>query len=324
MSHSTPSLIKLTRRCDKCSDLPRKTYMLWEGSLVGKSNVWHWAPRVEEAEQTIIAEVANALAAKEIAKASAEKASVASNIQEATKAAHSTAAEATKAAELATNEAMSLVDAANSAVNSSQSPIDYPWTMAGAADGSLIVGVRKQGAFGTQSASDVGLLKVGRYWKTGGFKNLAEGQSQWSHKDCDDFDQLLWVTKSQTKRKNTAINKKDLNADCCVKFHRKGIQIVAIMSLSKVLGLSSAIAEIKRVYKIDSICLPSDAGWVSHYYDPLKVEKDPVCCRALRDSQVKMSSDDKPGRRKQTPGVHSEAGSVKVEQLQDRVENLEN
>jgi predicted transcriptional regulator len=303
--------------------------------------------RVEEAEQAIIAEVANALAAKEIAKASAEKASVASNIQEATEAlgaaeaAHATAAEATKAAELAMNEAMSLVDAANSAVNSSQSPIDYPWTTARAADGSLIVGVRKQGAFGTQvcietqendgrvirrleSASDVGLLEVGRYWKTGGFKNLAEGQSQWSHKDRDDFDQLLWVTKSQTKRKNTATNRKDPNADCCVKFHGKGIQILTITSLSKVLGLSSATAEIKRVCEKDGICPPSEAGWVSHYYDPSKVEKDPVRRRALRDSQVKMSSDDKPGRRKQSPGEDSETGSVKVEQLQDRVENLEN
>ncbi|KAM0341183.1 hypothetical protein ACHAPU_010113 [Fusarium lateritium] len=277
--------------------------------------------RVEEAEQDIIAEVANALAAKEIAKASAEKASVASNIQEATEAlgtaeaAHATAAEATKAAELAMNKAMSLVDAANSAVNSSQSPIDYPWTTARAADGSLIVGVRNQGAFGTQvcietqendgrvirrleSASNVILLEVGRYWKTGGFKNLAEGQSQWSHKY-------------------------HLNADCCVKFHGKGIQILTITSLSKVLGLSSAIAEIKRVCEKDGICPPSEAGWVIYYYDPSKVEKDPVRRRALRDSQVKMSSDDKPGRRKQSPGEDSEAGSVKVEQLQDRVENLE-
>ncbi|KAF4465066.1 domain-containing [Fusarium albosuccineum] len=303
--------------------------------------------RVEEAEQAIIAEVANALAAREVAKACAEKASLASTIQEATeafeaaKAAHTTAADATKAANLAMNEALSLVDAAESAANSSQITIEYPWTTSQAADGSLIVGVRKQGAFGTQvcietqeddgrvirrleSASDVGLLEVSRYWKMDGFKNLAGGQSQWSHKQRDDFDQLLWVTKSQTKRKNTAANKKDPNADCCVKFHQNGIQMLTTTSLSKVLGRSSATAEIRRVCERDGILPPSEAGWVSEYYDPSRVEKDPVRRRALRDSQAITPSDDHLGRQRQNPGASSEAGSRMVQQLQDKVENLEN
>ncbi|KAK7403829.1 hypothetical protein QQX98_010400 [Neonectria punicea] len=288
--------------------------------------------RVEEAEQAIIAEVANALAAREIAKACAEKSTLALTIQEATealeatKAAHTTASKATKAAKLAMDEALSLVDAAKSAANSSQIIIEYPWTTAQAADGSLIVGVRKQGAFRTQvyietqeddgrvirrleSASDVGLLEVSRYWKMDGFKNLAEGQSQWSHKQRDDFDQLLWVTKSQTKRKNTAANKKDPNADCCVKFHQNGIQMLTTTSLSKVLGRSSATAEIRRV---------------SEYYDPSRVEKDPVRRRALRDSQAITPSDDYLSRQRQNPGASSEAESRTVQQLQDKVENLEN
>lgn len=303
--------------------------------------------RVEEAEQAIIAEVANALAAMEIAKASAEKASLASNMQDATEAleaaeaAYTTAAEATKAANLAMDEALSLVDAAESAANSSQSSIEYPWTTTQAADGSLIVGVRKQGATGTQvcietqeddgrvirrleSASDVGLLQVGRYLKMQGFKNLSEGQSQWSHKDRYDFDQLLWVTKSQTKCKNTAANNKDPNADCCVKFHNKGVQILTVGSLTKVLGPSSARAEIEKVCERDGILPPWKAGLVSHYYDPSKVEKDAVRRRALRDAQAAMPSDDRLGRRKQSPGAYSEAESRMVQQLQDKVENLEN
>lgn len=37
-----------------------------------------------------------------------------------------------------------------------------------------------------------------------GHKNLADGQSAWSSRDRSDFDELLWVTKSQTQRKNLA------------------------------------------------------------------------------------------------------------------------
>ncbi|RSL81532.1 hypothetical protein CEP52_017173 [Fusarium oligoseptatum] len=303
--------------------------------------------RVEEAEQAIIAEVANALAAREIAKASAEKASLASTIQEATEAleaaeaAYTTATEATKAANLAMDEALNLVDAAESASNSSQNTIEYPWTTTRAADGSLIVGVRKQGAVGTQvcietqeddgrvirrleSASDVGLLEVDRYKKMDGFKNLAEGQSQWSHKDRYDFDQLLWVTKSQTKCKNTAANKKDPNADCCVKFHSKGIQVMNVASLCKVLGPSSARAKIEEVCLRDGFQPPWKADWISHCHDPSKVEKDPIRRRALRDSQAKTPSDGHLGRQGQSPGVYSNAERVKAEQLQDRVETLEN
>ncbi|RSL52056.1 hypothetical protein CEP51_015116 [Fusarium floridanum] len=212
--------------------------------------------RVEEAEQAIIAEVANALAAREMAKASAEKASLASTIQEATEAleaaeaAYTTAAEATKAANLAMDEALSLVDAAESAANSSQNSIEYPWTTTLAADGSLIVGVRKHGATGTQ--------------------------------------------------------------------------ILTTTSLSKVLGRSSAAAEIRRVCERDGIQPPSEAGWVSHYYDPSKVEKDPVRRRALRDSQAITPSDDHLGRQRQSPGASSKAESRMVQQLQDKVENLEN
>jgi hypothetical protein len=157
-----------------------------------------------------------------------------------------------------------------------------------------------------------------------GFMDLAQGQSQWSYKDRDDFGELLWITKSQTKRKNTAANNKDPNADCCVKFHRKGIQILTKSSLFKVLGATSAAAEIEKVCRRDDILPPWKAGWASQYCDPSKVEKDPVRRRALRDAQANTSTDDHLSQRKQSTGERSEAQNRTIEQLQDRVENLEN
>ncbi|KAK0615138.1 hypothetical protein B0T17DRAFT_582996 [Bombardia bombarda] len=234
-----------------------------------------------------------------------------------------------------------LKNTAASAVRSSQNSTEYPWTTAQAADGSLIVGVRKQGRFGTQvcietqendgriirrleSASEVGLLEVQRYWEMDGFKDLAQGQSQWSHKDRNDYDQLLWITKSQTKRKNIAANNKDPNADCCVKFHNKGIEILSVTSLTKVLGPSSARAEIEKVCKRDNILPPWKAGWVSEYSDPSKVEKDSARRRALRDAQATSSTDNRLDQKKYNVDGDKGKENLVVEQLEDRVKSLEN
>ncbi|KZL64977.1 DnaJ domain-containing protein [Colletotrichum tofieldiae] len=221
-----------------------------------------------------------------------------------------------------------------------EATITYPWTTAKAADGSLIIGVRKWGGFGTQvciemqekdgriirrleSASKVGLQKVQKYWETDGFKNLAEGQSQWSYRDRNDFEELLWVTKSQTKRKNIAANNKDPNADCCVKFHDKGIQILTVTSFNKVLGPSSARAEIEKVCWRDNISPPWKAGNVSQYYDRSKVEKDPVRRRALEDAQATSSIDDRLAQRKLNLDEAAGQESRVAEQLEDRVKSLE-
>ncbi|GKT96932.1 transposase [Colletotrichum tofieldiae] len=218
--------------------------------------------------------------------------------------------------------------------------ITYPWTTAKAADGSLIIGVRKWGGFGTQvcietqetdgriirrleSASQVGLPEIRKYWETDGFKNLAEGQSQWSYRDRDDFEELLWVTKSQTKSKNTAANTKDPNADCCVKFHDKGIQILTVTSLNKVLGPSGARAEIEKVCKRDNISPPWKAGYVSQYHDRSKIEKDPVRRRALEDAQATSPIDDRLDQRKQSLDEAVGRRSRVAEQLEDRVQSLE-
>ncbi|KAL2886711.1 DnaJ domain-containing protein [Ceratocystis lukuohia] len=252
-----------------------------------------------------------------------------------------TAPKTVKAAGLAAEEAPRIAGAATSAAKPSQNSIEYPWTTARAADGSLIVGVRKQGQFGTQvcietqendgrlirrleSASEVGLLQVQRYWKMYGFKDLAQGQSQWSHKDRNDFDQLLWTTKSQTKLKNTAAKNKSPSADCCVKFRNKGIQILSVTSLTKVLGPSSARAEIEKVCKRDNILPPWKAGWVSQYSDPSKVEQDPARRRALRDAQANSSAHNRPGQRTQGLNGDAEKENRAVKQLEDRVRNLEN
>ncbi|KAK1656996.1 hypothetical protein BDP55DRAFT_596735 [Colletotrichum godetiae] len=222
----------------------------------------------------------------------------------------------------------------------SQAVIQYLWPTAQAADGSLIIGVRKQGQFGhqvcvemreedgrvirrLQSASEAGLLEVERYRQIDGYKNLAEGQSQWSCDDRNDFEELLWVTESHIKRKNTAARKKNPTADCCVKFRTKGIQILTVSSFSMVLGRSSARAEIEKICRRDNIAPPWDAGYISEYYDPSRLEKDPVRRRALQNAQAASSAKRHLDVRKQ--GLDEAAGKTDrtPEQQEDRVRGLE-
>lgn len=229
------------------------------------------------------------------------------------------------------------------AVKSQPKLIEYPWRTGEAADGSLIIGVRQQGRWGTQvctervedgrfirrleAASDVGLLEVDDYKTIKGHKVLSEGQSAWSSKDRGDFIEVLWVTKSQIQRKNTAANSKDPPADCCVKFNRKGINILTVSSLSKVLGAASARAQIDKVCREDGIPPPWKAGWVSEYNDPAKVEKDPTRRRALKDVQAHTSSVERrsSGRRRgRRASVSSSGSNSEAEQIQDyRMEALE-
>ncbi|KAE9566113.1 hypothetical protein CGMCC3_g17713 [Colletotrichum fructicola] len=221
-----------------------------------------------------------------------------------------------------------------------QAVIDYPWTTAKAADGSLIIGTRKQGRFGfrvcvetreedggvirrLQSASETGLSEVEKYRKMTGAKDLAEGQSEWSCDDRDDFKQLLWVTKSHTKCKNTAAGKKNPSADCCVKFGSKGIQILTVSSLSKVLGSSSARAKIEDVCSRDNISPPWKAGNISEYHDPSRLEKDPVRRRHLQETQAASATDKHPDQRKQGMDEAMGKGQGALEPLEGRVQGLE-
>ncbi|KAF5697235.1 hypothetical protein FMUND_15486 [Fusarium mundagurra] len=302
--------------------------------------------KIQEAEQAITAEVANALAAAATTKAASEKAGQAKTMHDVTlaldaaKSAYTTAVDAEKAARVALNDASEVINLVESAASSLESPIEYPWPTAKAADGSLILGVRQLGRFGTQvcvetreetghmvrrleSASDVGLLDVSRYLKITGFKNLAEGQSQWSYKDRSDFDELLWITKSQIKCKNTAANKKDPSAYCCTRFRSKGIQILSKSSLVKVLGSASALAEIEKVCNRDNIAPPWKAGWISQYHDPSKVEKDAARRRALKDSQSKITVKCEPSTGRPDLSVVAEKESEAMAMMQTRVEGLE-
>ncbi|KAH7137545.1 hypothetical protein EDB81DRAFT_656351 [Dactylonectria macrodidyma] len=208
---------------------------------------------------------------------------------------------------------------------SNTTSIDYPWRTGKGMTDSLIVGVRKSGR-GTQvcverqeggtlirrleSASEVGLLEVQNYMNTNDFKNLAEGQSLWSHQHRDDFEELLWVTKSQTMLKNTASRRKDPAADCCVKFRKKGIHILTVSSLSKVLGPTSARRAITRVCERDGFLPPWEAEPVSTYYDKTKLEKNPVKRREMRDQQALENRD-----------IKEETNSI--QHLQDRIAKLE-
>ncbi|KAE9566320.1 hypothetical protein CGMCC3_g17522 [Colletotrichum fructicola] len=190
-----------------------------------------------------------------------------------------------------------------------QAVIDYPWTTTKAADGSLIIGTRKQGRFGTrvcvetrendgriirrlQSASETGLSEVEKYRKMTGAKDLAEGQSQWSCDDRDDFKELLWVTKSHT-------------------------------NLSKVVGSSSARAMIEDVCSRDNISPPWKAGNISEYHDPSRLEKDPVRRRHLQETQAASATDKHPDQRKQ--GMDEAMGKSQgvLEPLEGRVQGLE-
>ncbi|KAL7786362.1 hypothetical protein V8C37DRAFT_412477 [Trichoderma ceciliae] len=183
---------------------------------------------------------------------------------------------------------------AASVADTKRDHMEYPWLTARAADGSLIVGVRRQGREGTQvcvealedgglirrleSASNVGLLEVERYMETKDHKNLAEGQAKWSSSDRKDFEKLLWVTKSKMQRKNIAAGGKDPPADCCVQFRSQGIQILTVTSLTKVLGKASARAQIKN---------------------------DPRRRRAMKDAQARASSSGRGGRTRRNSSVSS-------------------
>ncbi|OAQ60893.1 flxA-like protein domain-containing protein [Pochonia chlamydosporia 170] len=127
------------------------------------------------------------------------------------------------------------------------------------------------------------------------------------------FKELLWVTNSQIQLKNVAANKKDPPTDCCVEFHKKGIHMLTVTSLNKVLGPASARAKIERVCERDGIPTPWKAGWVSHYSDPSKVEKDPARRRALKDAQA----DDLAGVSSSNAHSSGSIGDIRDQQIQD-------
>lgn len=233
-------------------------------------------------------------------------------------------------------------EAATGAPRPSAKRIQYPWPTGKAADGSLIVGVRRHGRWGTQvciegvetdgrvvrrleAASAVGLLEVEKYKAIEGHKILSEGQSAWSSADRHDFVELLWVTKSQIQQKNIAAGKKDPPAECCAKFKSKGIRTLTVSSLGKVLGAASARAQIETVCERDDIPPPWDAGWVSYYDNPAKVEKNATRRRALQDAQSSTSSA-KPRRRRasdySSSGEDGDARDARVDALESMVKEL--
>ena len=219
--------------------------------------------------------------------------------------------------------------------------VEYPWPTARAADGGLIIGVRRHGQWGTQvcierveeggqiirrleAASEVGLLEVEKYKATAGHKILSDGQSTWSNKDRSDFEELLWVTKSQTQRNNQAAGRKDPAADCCVKFRKRGINILTATSLGRVLGTASANAQIDNICKRDGILPPWQAGHVSSFEDPAKVEKDPVRRRALKDSRANKTAASEGEQRKQRSQSDSSEGQLGLSDASEqRLQRLE-
>ncbi|KAH7304604.1 hypothetical protein B0I35DRAFT_414435 [Stachybotrys elegans] len=96
----------------------------------------------------------------------------------------------------------------------------YPWNTGKAADGSMIIGVRRNGAghrvcVETKeegrlirriiSASKAGFKQVKEYTATEYF-NLAGQQSKWTYEDRENFEEVLWVTEAQGGIRNAAAN----------------------------------------------------------------------------------------------------------------------
>jgi hypothetical protein len=139
------------------------------------------------------------------------------------------------------------------------------------------------------------------------------------------------VAKSQIQKKNLAAGRKDPPTDCCVKFHTKGIQILTVASLSRVLGPTSARAQIEKICKRDQIPPPWKAGWVSSYNDPASVEKDVKKRRAKKDAQARASLSEYPTPKRRSQSMSSsgsiddtinEARDKKIEVMETAVADL--
>lgn len=280
--------------------------------------------KYQNAEEVIMEELGKLRATADAAKVAFGKVALAKSPSEATVALEAVL----KAHKTATDSNERSTAAMKTVENVSGTPItsiQYPWRTGKGTSGSLIVGVRRSGR-GTQvcverqeggtlirrleSASEVGLLEVQKYMSTNDFKNLAEGQSLWSNQHRDDFEELLWVTKSQTMLKNTASRRKDPAADCCVKFRENGIHILTITSLSRVLGPTSARSAIAKACERDGFLSPWEAEPVSTYNDKAKLEKDPAKRREMRDKQALENHDIK-------------GAANNIQHLQDRIEKME-
>ena len=184
--------------------------------------------------------------------------------------------------------------------------IEYPWATLDIEgheyERTTIIGVRKHG-WGRQvcverldkegrcirtleAASRFGLMEVDQYERIDNHKVLSADQDKWSHRDRDDFEELLWVTKSQGLLKNTAAGRRDPPADCCVRFKGRGLKMLTVSSLSKVLGKASAKTQIKSVCKDDGILPPWSAGYVNEYHDKSAVAKSTLKRRDTQDTQA--------------------------------------
>ncbi|KND87853.1 hypothetical protein TOPH_07437 [Tolypocladium ophioglossoides CBS 100239] len=154
-----------------------------------------------------------------------------------------------------------------------------------------------------EAASEVGLLEVEKYKAAAGHKILSDGQSTWSNKGRSDFEELLWVTKSQTQRKNQAAGRKDPAADCC-------------------LGTASANARQHMQERWYTSALTSRTRELLE--DPAKVEKDPVRRRAFKDSRAKqtVASEGEP-RKQRSQSDSSEGQPGPSDASEERLHRLE-
>ncbi|KAM4056903.1 hypothetical protein HRG_003766 [Hirsutella rhossiliensis] len=109
-----------------------------------------------------------------------------------------------------------------------------------------------------------------------------------------------------------------------LRFRKRGINILTATSLGRVLGTASANAQVGNICKRDGILPPWQAGHVSSFEDPAKVEKDPVRRRALKDFRAKQTAAVEGEPRKQRSQSDSSEGQLGLSDASEqRLQRLE-
>ena len=122
--------------------------------------------------------------------------------------------------------------------------------------------------------SEVGFSSVTPSGGEKGWENPADDQSLWTSKNRDDFEEFVTVAERRSLYGNT----RDPNADCCVRFRSRGIQMLTVSSFRKVLGKKDADAQIEEICSRDGILPP--------WRIPKAKERGQGCRRGASGSQL--------------------------------------
>lgn len=197
--------------------------------------------------------------------------------------------------------------------------VKYSWATMELEDGSVIIGWKFAGRGKRvciereeegriirrlEAASDISPSKlVQEYSVMHNSKKLSEGQAKWNKDFREDFLKLHWITRSQTKLRNTAAGRRDPEAYCCVEFKENGVQLLTVSRFESVVGKSDARQHIQYVCQRDDFPVPWKTGPVATYDDAAKLEKDPERRRQMNDMQASQ-----PQQSTSAPQAYTSAG----------------